>query len=49
MRQSKIFILDSIEGFNQSERYKATLENDGYKVTCKPYTDSGVRIEGVKP
>lgn len=46
MKKEKIFILDSEEGFLLSEKFKTELENNGYKVTTKPYGFNGVRITG---
>ena len=42
-----IFILDSEKGFKLAERFKAKLENKGFRVITQPYTSKGVRIMGV--
>jgi len=43
----QIFILDSEQAFNQAEKFKARLENKGFKVITSAYTSMGVRIKGV--
>lgn len=42
----KIFILDSEIGFKMAEKFKAKLENKGFKVITKTYGLNGVRITG---
>lgn len=42
----KIFILDSEKAIKDAEKFKAKLENKGFKVFCKPYALNGVRITG---
>ena len=42
----QIFILDSERGFKLAERFKAKLENKGFKVKTEPYTTNGIRVTG---
>lgn len=42
----KIFILDSEKSFCLAEKFKAKLENKGFRVITKCYGFNGVRITG---
>lgn len=45
--QERIFILDCEQAFCLAEKFKAKLENKGFRVITQPYTSNGVRITGV--
>ena len=42
----KIFILETEKDFNLAEKFKARLENKGFKVVVNTYALNGVRIRG---
>ncbi len=43
-----IFNLETADGFDRAEAWKACLENDGWVVTSQPFGFNSVRISGVR-
>ena len=45
--EQKVFNLDSEKNFNSAERFKAKLENQGFKVIVDNYGFNSILIKGV--
>lgn len=49
MTKTKTFDLRRVKDYDQAERFKAKLENDGYSVTLQSIGFNRLRIIGRKP